>query len=91
MEQIAQYLSTLGRKEPFIGGRVGVGILLDNSNIHFMFAPFMLENKVHLPIVLISPPLPWKSGIMLTRGVCVAMCLIQALSAQRLIADEAQF
>ena len=71
LQGMTQYLSTLGRTEPFIGTRVRVGMLLDDSSIHLVFAPFMLENKVHLPIALTSPPLPWISGIMLTRGVCV--------------------
>ena len=64
MGQLAQYMSSLGKGMPFLDRNTSIGLVVDNSTVHFVFAPYMLNSGVHLPIVLISPAVSWRVGIM---------------------------
>ena len=91
MSQLAQYMATL------VNGihtkpKTTVGLLLDQDTVQFAFSALCLPaTNTPLSIVLVSPPLRWRSGTAVNRGVCIALCLIQKLTVKRVSVDEVKW
>ena len=81
MAQLAQYMSHGGKGE-LIGSNATVGFLIDESYLRLAFSTIS-SNKIPLPIVIFSPPLEWRKGMVVNRGVCVVMCLLQQYQMKR--------
>ena len=91
MSQLAQYMATL------VNGihtkpKTTVGLLLDQDTVQFAFSALCLPaTYTPLSIVLVSPPLRWRSGTAVDRGVCIALCLLQKLTVKRVSVDEVKW
>lgn len=86
ISQLSQYMASLchGR---YLSECLSVGILMDQSTVRLAFSPLSSET-VPLPIVLISPTMPWREDITLNRKMIVGMALLCNLRAKRVQADE---
>ena len=91
MSQLAQYMATL------VNGihtkpKTTVGLLLDQNTVRFAFSALCLPaTNTPLSIVLVSPPLKWRSGTAVDRGVCIALCMLQKLTVKRVSVDEVKW
>ena len=87
MSQLAQYMTTMANG-PYISLNTSVGMLVDESAVAFAFSCLCSTENIPLPVVFLSPAVKWRSGPVLVRGVCVAMCLLHNLRLKRLQAGE---
>ena len=87
--QLGQYMSTLVNQQ-HVKSHSTVGMLLDRDSVRFAFSALCLPDhgKTPLSIVVVTPSLKWRTGTAVQRGVCIAMCLLQKLSMNRMVVDE---
>ena len=57
------------------GDRVGLGVLIDQTQLRLSFSMFQ-EEDLPLPVTLISPPIQWRTGPLLSPGACVALSIL---------------
>ena len=89
MAQLAQYMTTLVNGQ-YIRGYATLGMLVDDTSVRFAFSVLCAEDdsSTPLPVIFVSPPVKWRNGVLLSRAVCVGMCLLQNLKLQRMRAGE---
>ena len=85
--QLAQYMTTL-ENGPYIQGNVTLGLLINETLVQFGFLILHADNASATPLslIFISPPVPWRKGVLLSREICIGMCLIHNLQLTRLCA-----
>ena len=55
-----------------------------------LYASRFLRYNMHLPIVLVSPPVSWRNGALLDRGTCINLCMVQKLFLPRIAMEQAE-
>ena len=85
MAQLAQYMITLVNGQ-YIRGNATMGMLVDYTAVRFAFSVLCTDDDstTPLPVIFVSPPVKWRNGVLISRAVCVGMCLLQNLKLQRL-------
>ena len=86
MVQPVQYMTMVNGHYIHVRATATIGLLLDHMAVRFAFSVLCSSDgkATSLPVIFVSPPVKWRTGVLLSRAVCIAMCVLQSLKLQRL-------
>ena len=86
--QLCQYVSMLSVCGYHNISNIAQGMIIDSHTIRFAFGCLSLEDGSPLPIILVSPAVPWRYDNSINKAVFVAMCMFHIFSAKRHVIAE---
>lgn len=86
MSQLAQHQCSLQSTET-MKQKMSIGLLLGQNKVQISFSPWGCD-KIPLPVVIVSPPLSWRKGLIIDRATCINLCLVQTLFTPRVTVDR---